>query len=830
MKKQTLHQDWRFAPGTLTLVDLFLGGDRVRRVDLPHDAMVERQRDPDTANGHQTGFYPGGTYTYLKQWQVPQSWAGQTVLLQFEGIADRGRLYLNGERLATSVNPYGEVLLDLTGRLHAGVANELRVEVLSEEQSSRWYSGAGLYRPVNVWVGGPACLPPDGMRITTETLTARRAVIHLELSVRNRLRNAAAASLAVTLWDPAGKAVAKETLPLQLLPGQDETPQLRLSVADPQPWSAETPSLYRCTAQLTVDGAEMDRAELPFGLRTLALVPGKGLLVNGQEVKLRGACIHHDNGVLGAATFADAERRRCRQLKKAGFNCLRSAHHPMSRAMLQACDELGMYVLDELSDVWTRGKNPRDYAQFFPDRWQQDVAQLVRKDYNHPSVLIYVTGNEIPEIGTPAGTRLARALHAAFRQADPTRFTTCALNGLVAGADRMGEMLCQATGMTSEQLSALQQPAAGGESAGSDAANGMAMVMQGPLADAIATGPIMDELLEKAAAATDITGYNYLTARHERDLARHPDRMILGTETFPADIVRLWRIVEGNPQVLGDMTWAGYDYLGEAGCGIFHYNGVANFSSHWPDRLAGIGDLDILGTRKPISYLRQAVYRLGHAPAIGVLRPDRDAAHCTRTPWMWKDNIASWTWPGCEGQPTSVDVYANADEAELFLNEKSLGRKPLQDFAATWELPYTPGTLTAVSYLDRAEAGRTELVTTEEPAALALHPDRTGMPADGQALTFVRIRPVDGQDRWNRFVPVTVTVEVTGAGTLQGLGSANPSCEGSYLDSTWTTYDGEVMAVLRAGTEPGLLTLTVTTPGLPRQTLTITVESASEDA
>lgn len=825
MEKHTLDQDWQFAPGTLTLMDLFLGGDRVRRVDLPHDAMVEQPRTPGTANAHQTGFYPGGCYTYLKQWQVPADWAGKTVLLQFEGIADRGRIFFNGERLATSVNPYGETMLDLTGRVRTGEANELKVEVLSEEQSSRWYSGAGLYRPVNVWVGGKACLLPDSLRITTETLTPQIAVLRLDLPVHNRLTAQAKGSLAVTVQSPEGEVVARETLPVQLLPGQDTPLQLRLSVAHPRPWSAETPDLYRCTAVLTVEGEETDRTELTFGIRTLALVPGQGLLVNGQPVKLRGSCIHHDNGLLGAATFPDAERRRCRQLKEAGFNCLRSAHHPMSRAMLEACDALGMYVLDELSDLWTRTKNPRDYANFFPEHWRQDVRRMTEKDYNHPSVVIYVTGNEIPEISTPSGTNLAREVHRAFKAADPTRFTTCALNGLVAGADRMREMLCQATGMTPEQLAAMQQPATGGEGAGMDAVNGMAMVMQGPLADAIATGPIMDELLEEPAVATDITGYNYLTARHEVDLARHPDRMILGTETFPADIVRLWDVVERNPQVLGDMTWTGYDYLGEAGCGIFHHDGAANFSAHWPDRLAGIGDLDILGTRKPISYLRQAVYRLGHRPAIGVLRPDRDTAHCPRTPWMWKDNIASWTWPGCEGRETLVDVYANAEEAELFLNGKSLGRQKIQSFAATWTLPYTPGTLTAVSYLDGAEAGRTELVTADAPAALSLTADRTALPADGQSLAFVQIRPVDARGNWNRFVPVEITLSTTGAGTLQGSGSANPSSEGSYRDGRWITYDGEGMAVLRAGTEPGPLTLTVKAEGLPEEQITVTVES-----
>ena len=298
-----------------------------------------------------------------------------------------------------------------------------------------------------------------------------------------------------------------------------------------------------------------------------------------------------------------------------------------------------------------------------------------------------------------------------MKRLDATRYTTNGINGLMAGNDRMGEIMCQATGMTPEQLEAMQQPDEQ-KRGGADEINGMAEVMVGPLADAIATSPILEEMIGEFAAANDIAGYNYLTALHEEDHIRHPNRVVLGTETFPADIVHLWDIVKRNPHVLGDFTWTGYDYLGEAGCGIFHYNGGVNFSAHWPDRLAGIGDIDILGDRKPISYLRQAVFEIGHAPSIGVLRMDKAGIEVGKTPWMWKDNLASWTWPGYEGVTASVDVYANADEVELFLNGESLGRKSIGGvYVVTYEVPYHPGKLEAVSYLNGAEAGRTVLQT-----------------------------------------------------------------------------------------------------------------------
>ncbi|MCM1124292.1 MAG: DUF4982 domain-containing protein [Eubacterium sp.] len=830
MKKISLNDGWLFAKGTITMMEMFMGsGEKIQHIDLPHDAMIYQERTQSTANAHQTGFYPGGEYTYIKQWDVPEDWKDHTVVLEFEGVADTCRIYLNGDFVAVNYNPYSSIFVDATGYLKYGQTNEIKVEVCSVEQSSRWYSGAGLYRPVNAWVGGAVYIPERGVRISTKETDDAAAVVELEIPVCSQISAPVQLQLEVTLSGESQMIAAKENACVTVFGEGTQMCSMRLVIENPALWSDETPNLYTCEIAVKEGENIADSVNIPVGIRTLRLNAKQGLLVNGKSVKLRGTCIHHDNGLIGAATFPDAEYRRCLQMKEAGFNALRSSHHPMSKAMLDACDRLGMFVMDELSDIWTRTKNQHDYANYFPDFWERDVAGMIEKDYNHPCVILYSTGNEIPEAGTSRGAEWNRKIHRKIKRLDSTRYTTSGINGLMAGADRMGEIVGQASGMTPEQLAAMQAPAEqeaqeSAERGGADAVNGMAAVMVGPLADAIATSPILEELIGEFAAANDIAGYNYLTALHEEDHRRHPSRVVLGTETFPADIVHLWDVVTRNAHVLGDFTWTGYDYLGEAGCGVFHYDGGENFSAHWPDRLAGIGDIDILGDRKPISYLRQAVYGIGHAPSIGVLRMDKAGKTASKTPWMWKDNIASWTWNGYEGQNASVDVYANADEVELFINGKSLGRQPVSGtYAAAYEVPYEPGILEAVSYLEGAEAGRYALQTAGAPNVLRAKTDRNELPADGEALAFVKIRLTDAAGNWNRQQAAAITVKLEGSAVLQGFGSADPSCEGSYQNDTWNTYDGAVMAVIRAAKEPGQAKLTVSAEGCADTTVVLTM-------
>lgn len=819
--------DWTFAKGTLSMMDLFMGGSVAKQVSLPHDAMIHEERTPDTKNSHNTGFYPGGQYTYFKQLEVPTEWMGKAVVIEFEGVAGLSRVYINGDYAGGNAYTYTGFNIQADTFLRYGEDNEIKVEVNCPEDASRWYSGAGLYREVSLWVGGPVYLTQNGLKVTTPEVAVDVATVVVETELANLDPSSLNVMLQTDIIDPEGVVVASDRAPLTLFARDIATSIQRIGVTSPRLWDDETPNLYTCSVKLLDGENVLDTAQTSFGIRNLSLSAQKGLCVNGRPVKLRGSCIHHDNGVLGAATFADAEWRRCRQLKEAGFNCLRSSHHPMSRAMLEACDALGMYVIDELSDMWTRTKNSNDYANLFPDYWKNDLAAMIDKDYNHPSVIMYSLGNEIPEAGTARGAQWSRMLSQRAKALDSSRYTVNGINGLIAGSERLGEILQQVTGMSmDEMMASLEVPATSetAESGGVDMANGMAGVMQGPLADAIATSPIMYEMIDEFSSSTDVAGYNYLTALHLAEKQRRPNRVVLGAETFPADIVNLWAIVRDNPHVIGDMTWAGYDYLGEAGCGIFHYDGAQNFTAHWPDRLAGIGDIDILGYRKPISYLREIVYGLRKEPYMAVLRMDKNSQSSSKTPWMWKDNIASWTWPGYEGQAASVDVYADAEDAELLLNGMVVGRKPVEDYCATFAVPYQPGELVAIAYTKGVETGRFELQTAGEVVELRVTSDRETLKSNTEDLTFITIELVDGQGRTNLFAQKDISIAVEGGSSLQGFGSAVPFGGGSYQDTTWETYDGQVMAVLRAPAQPGSITLTVSAPGCEARKLELLVE------
>lgn len=826
MERVKLNENWMVSSGNADMMSaLGRGGAAARQVNLPYDAMIHETRDPQCKSGNQTGFYPGNVYTYIKQLDVPAQWEGKTVILEFEGVYMNARVYVNGDFAGGHPHGYSNFYVSIADFLRYGQTNEIKVVANNPDQTSRWYPGGGIYRNVNLMVGGPVHLKTDSLKITTPDIEDGFAAVVVRATVANKGTARKSVTVHTRIYDPENTLVGESSTPITSFAGGEETFEQRINVEEPRLWDCDHPNLYRCTVTLMEGEETLDTDGADFGIRKLSLSAQHGLRVNGKEVKLRGTCIHHDNGILGAATLERAEERRCRQLKEAGFNCIRSAHHPMSKAMLNACDRIGMYVMDELSDMWTRPKNPNDYSQLFPYFWEKDVELLVDKDYNHPCAIMYSMGNEIPELGTPKGAQRNRAIHNKLKSLDSTRYTTNAINGLLAGIPRMGEIMQEILPpeMLAQAGAARDKKGDDKQQGGADALNSMMGMLFGPLADKMATSRVLSEMLDETASGMDITGYNYLTALHEAEKERHPNRVVLGSETFPADIVRLWDVVEKNSHVIGDMTWTGYDYLGEAGCGIFHYDGTPNFTSHWPDRLAYIGDLDILGYRRPISYLREIVFGLRNDPYIAVLRMDRNGQKSPSTPWMWKDNIASWTWPGYEGQTASVDVYARADEVELFLNDRSLGRKSCDGFVATYDVAYEPGVLKAVSYTGGERTGEQILETADMKVELDVCPDRTELCADGADLCFLTVGLKDTQGRWNLHAQKKVTVSVEGAGTLQGYGSADPASEESYDDTTWPTYDGFVMAAVRAGTEAGEIRVTFTAEDCQPQTVTITV-------
>lgn len=822
MIRENFNQNWQFLKGGSNAASAaFMGTDSIHMVHLPHDAMIHEERTPDVESGAQTGFYPGGEYIYQKVFFAPEEWKEKKVFLEFEGIYQTAMVYINGALAATNLYGYSNFYVELNPWISYGAENRIKVIAAnSMVPNSRWYTGSGIYRDVKLLAGGRIHIPADGVRITTLAADPESAVVEVSVQMQSISREKETVKVKIC-FEKDNQTIVKDQQTVIMYPDSKEMSRHIICVEKPELWDCDTPNLYQCRVQIECAGEVLDETIENFGIRTLLVDSVHGIRLNGKEVKLRGTCIHHDNGILGAATLKRAEERRCQQLKEAGFNSIRSAHHPIGKSMLDACDRYGILIMDELSDMWTLHKNPNDFALHFKDCWEQVAEQMVAKDYNHPSVILYSSGNEITEAGSDAGAAINRKICNKLHELDPTRYTTMGLNGLMTAGVRLREIM----GDVIKKFGSLQ-PEGQGNQDGSNAFNSFMSLMEGERGAYFATHPLLTEALEGCSSSSDIIGLNYLTDRHVAERELHPNKTVLGTETYPADIVRLWGIVKRYPHVLGDFTWTGYDYLGEAGCGIFHYDNTANFSSVYPERTAYIGDLDLIGYRRPISYLREIVYGIRKKPYIGVERLNRYGMSCSKTPWMHKDTIASWTWPGYEGKPAVVDIYADAEEVELFLNGRSLGRKPAGEahaFTATYELTYEPGELKAVSYSNGKEAETFSLRTAKEEVQLSVQADRTVLCADGEDISFLTIKLVDENGEENLFASKKVKISVEGAGRLEAFGSADPQSLGSYDDTEWDSYDGYVMAVVRAGEEEGMIKAVIAAEGCKEQTVEIEV-------
>ncbi|MDR7187509.1 hypothetical protein J2Y46_000325 [Microbacterium sp. BE35] len=778
-----------------------------RPVRLPHDAVRDLQRSADSDQGVHTGYVPGGVFEYAKTFDVPDDWRDKTVRLEFEGVYRDAVVFVNGDAVVHEPNGYNAFEAVLDPYLRHGEPNRVTVEARAH-RDSRWYSGAGIYRPVHLVVADPVHIPLDGTRITTPDVDADRAVVQIATTVRNTTRHTRTLRLTWTVEAPDGSDVATGTAPVTVLPHSGAVARVRLAVETPSLWSVDAPALYRArTALAGEDGDVIDTDAAAFGIRRLQVDAARGLRINGETVKLRGACVHHDSGPLGAATFAAAEDRRVRLLKAAGFNALRSSHNPMSRAMLNACDRYGVLVMDELTDTWTRSKVAFDAAASFPGRWRHDVEALVAKDVNHPSVIMYSIGNEILELATPAGSAWSRRLAEAIREADDTRFVTNGINGIIANLDKMG------------------RPEDSGETGAADP-NTMMATMGDVMARANAS-ELVTASTEESASVLDVVGFNYAESRYELDRELFPNRVIVGSETFPSRIEKMWELVERLDHVVGDFTWTGWDYLGEAGIGRVDYTDEPGYAptgtaGPYPHLLAGCGDIDITGFRRPVSYYREIVFGLRTDPYLAVHPPRHHGRPTATTPWSWDDSVSSWTWGAEPGAPVTVDVYAPADEIELQLDGVSLGVTAVgadKAFRARFETEYRPGELVAIARSGGVEVGRSALRTAGD-VGLAASVEEAEISADGLGFVAISLADADGvvavdADR-------LVTVRVDGDAELVGLGTGRIRTEESFAGPSVTTYDGRALAIVRP-TGPGSATVTVTTDGLAAASVSLTV-------
>lgn len=816
MEKIKLLDNWKFCKGLVSSLKIMaMSGKTPEIVTLPHDAMIFEKRSKDTKNGSQTGFYPGGVYTYFKDIFVPEEWKEKSAILEFEGVYETAMVYVNGALAATNLYGYSSFFVDMKPYLNYGETNEIKVIAdNSSEENSRWYSGSGIYRDVNLYLGALSHIPPEGVKITTFSASDKEAKIHINAKIEMPVDDTSIDTMLVEIFHDGRPVTDCKKVILEEELSKKEA-QVELFIEKPQLWDTETPELYTMQVSLQRDGEVVDKHTEKFGIRTIRADGKQGFCINGKPMNLRGTCLHHDNGIIGAATIYDAERRKLALIKEAGFNSIRSSHHPISKAMLDICDELGIIVMDELFDMWTVHKNNHDFALHFLDEWEKVTTRMVSKDYNHPCVAMYSIGNEISELGTRHGVEISQMLCEKLHQLDDTRFTTCGVNGLNAAGTRLFEIMRDVAPL----IKAKNENENGddqGQSMGSNALNGIMEFMSGEAGNAFATHPKLSEAIAGVSEATDIIGLNYMTGRHVLEAELHPDKAVVGTETFPADIFRLWNLVEDYPHIIGDFTWTGYDYLGEAGCGIFYYDGTKNFGSVYPDRLAYIGDITLTGVRRPISFYRQIVYGLRHKPYIAVERMNRNGQKPSKTPWMFKDNISSWTWSGYEGEKAVVDVYSDADEVELFLNGESLGKKKAGKeckYTAEFMVAYQPGILKAVDYVDGKVRETYSLKTAGESSIIVVKQDKDILNANGQDLCYLNISLCDEDGNLNQQKEKMITVTVGGAGKLQGLGSGNPSNEEDYFDTCCSTFDGDAMACIRAGHEAGMITVKVSADG-----------------
>ena len=798
MKKKDFNRGWLFGA---------VGKEpSMQPVTLPHDAMLYEKRSKDAATAGACGYFPGGAYVYVKRFLVPETWRTQSAVLEFEAVYQNAQVFVNDALVAEQRYGYTNFFVVLDPQLKYGEENEIKVIAdNSSVPNSRWYSGSGIYRNVNLFLGDKSHIRPDGLLVST----SGNDTAHVKVSVTG------GDTVRVSVLD-GEKVVAQAETEVK-----EGTASADIPVSQPRLWDAEHPELYRCRAELLKNGEMVDEADVWFGFRTLSWST-RGFFVNGKKTLLRGACVHHDNGILGACSFEDAEFRRVRLLKEAGFNAIRSAHNPASKALLDACDRLGLYVMDEFCDNWLVHKNPYDYAdRDFRAWWQQDLTAMVIKNYNHPSVVMNSIGNEISELAMPEGQEYCKKLAVLARKLDPDKAVTMGVNLMLCSMSAKGGGIYGNKKNGKENQNGSQTM----DNVPTSAFFNMLMNLAGGMIEKMAAKPAADDATKVSFSYLDFGGYNYAASRYEKDGTLHPDRVIVGSETLPKNLYHNWQLVKKFPYVIGDFMWTGWDYLGEAGIGTVRYKSFKNPGQDAPIISAGCGVIDICGKIRPEVQWNRLIWGLDHTPGIGV-EPYTHAGE-TGSVSMWRDTdaVASWSWAGCEGKKTKVTVYSDGETVELIVNGHSYGRKKTKEYKAVFKrVVYEPGTITAISYDGEGkEQSRTSMKTAAGPAELRVVADRSTLQAKTQDLAYISIDLTGADGITKSSEDTAVTVEVDGAGTLLALGSARPNMGENFFSDTHTTYYGKALAVVRGGDAPGKITVTVKAKGLPAKTLELEV-------
>lgn len=775
---QLFDDNWLFWRGAaLGAEDTLFNDTDWRTVSLPHDWSIEDL--PGTVSPFNKGaisqvsggFTTGGSGWYRKHFVMPVAQRGKRIIIQFDGVYMNAQVWINGKKLGKHPYGYTSFWYDVTPHVRFGQQNLLVVKVRNEGENSRWYAGSGIYRHVWLKALEPVHVAQWGAYITTPVVSNNSATVNVRTTLQNETAAAITATVLTRLMDAKGKVVAEHKGHQLMQPGKDTVLQQVINVKSPVLWSVEAPVLYQAVSQVYVDDQLKDSITTAFGIRTIAADAQKGFQLNGRTIKLKGGCVHHDNGPLGAKAYDRAEERKVALLKASGYNAIRCSHNPPSPAFLDACDRLGMLVIDEAFDIWNDGKNPEDYHLYFDDWWKRDLESMVYRDRNHPSIIMWSTGNEIPHREKPEVAKVAGMLHDHIRSIDTTRFITCGVNGIA---------------------------------------------------------PDKDAFL----ATLDIAGYNYARDQYVKDHERMPQRVVMATESFALEAYDYWMAVTDHPWVIGDFVWTAFDYIGEASIGWLGYMQHQGF---YPWNLAYCGDIDICGWKRPQSYYRDALWMTDQI-SIFVTPPkpsfDTNTRKVDWSHWEWHDVRDSWNWEGYEGKPLEVSVYTSYGEAELFLNGASLGRKKAgreNRFMAVWQVPYSPGKLTAIGYNGKQKSPAATLTTAGKAVRLKLTADRQQIIANGQDLSYVTVELTDADGNRLPEAEELVKFEITGPGAVAGVGNANPRSLESYQLPQRKTWQGRCLAIVKADKAAGNITLRATVAGLPPAQLNITSTSENKE-
>jgi len=750
-----------------------------RDIDLPHDWSIEDLSgrdtpfDRDAVSQVSGGFTTGGTGWYRKKFLLDEDQKNKRIVIQFDGIYMNAQIWINGSSPGNHPYGYTSFWFDITDYVKPGKSNEIAVKVRNEGENSRWYSGSGIYRHVWLKTLDPVHVSQWGTAITIPEASETRAKVMIRTKIDNQSPDNVRVKLITRILDPKGIETAKtESVQSVDREGVFEFNQ-DLTLTNPELWSIDSPVLYTSVNEVYAEGQLVDRTEIKFGLRTIKFDPLNGFQLNGKPMKLKGGCFHDDHGPIGSRSYDRAEERRVELLKASGFNAIRCSHNPPAPAFLDACDRLGMLVIDEAFDMWQYPKNPYDFSQFFEKWWQKDIESMIIRDRNHPSIILWSIGNEISGMDSPEVVKTSGMLAGFVRNTDPSRPVIAAVNNLNPAKDQFFSTL-------------------------------------------------------------DVGGYNYGTGGggirdsiFAFDHKRIPTRIMIQTESYPVEAFRSWMDVTDNPWLLGDFVWTAFDYIGEASIG---WRGYMQNQDFYPWNLAFCGDIDICGWKRPQSFYRDVLWKEDQL-SLFVKPPkpsfEENPKRVSWSKWYWYDAVADWNWKGYENQPLQVSIYSSCDEAELFLNNKSLGRKKTNrasQFKAVWDVIYQPGELRAVGYTGRKRVNSTILKTAGDVSSLRLTSDRNVLKSDNQDLSYITVELVDAEGIINPKAENLLKFETEGPGTIVGVGNANPvSIESCQLPQR-KAWRGKCLVIIRSENEPGTILLKVSSDGLSSNEITIKSE------